>query len=158
MQLPLLKFQIMRFPTPVALTWIAELINAELIGNQSSMATGINEIHRVEPGDLVFVDHPKYYDKCLQSPASFIIINNKEVSLPEGKALLLVDNPFDAYTTIVNYFRPFSAPTKSISDTASIGEGTTIGPNVFIGEHVVIGKNCRIHPNVTLLDYSIIGD
>jgi UDP-3-O-[3-hydroxymyristoyl] glucosamine N-acyltransferase len=158
MQLPLSKFQIMRFPSPVSLSWIAELINAELIGNSSGMATGINEIHRVEKGDLVFVDHPKYYDKCLQSAASFIIINNRAVNIPEGKALLLVDHPFDAYTTIVNHFRPFTPATKSISDSAEIGEGTYIAPNAYIGQHVRIGKNCRIHPNVSILDYCIIGD
>ncbi|MFX5697273.1 hypothetical protein ABTE35_19525, partial [Acinetobacter baumannii] len=31
-------------------------------------------------------------------------------------------------------------------------------PNVFIGKEVRIGKNCIIHPNVTLLDYTVIGD
>lgn len=148
----------MRFPSPVSLTWIAELINAELLGNTSGMATGINEIHRVEDGDLVFVDHPKYYDKCLRSDASFIIINNRNVSIPEGKALLVVDHPFDAYTTIVNHFRPFIPASKSISDTAVIGEGTYIAPHSSIGHYVQIGKNCRIHPNVTILDHCIIGD
>ena len=148
----------MRFPSPVSLTWIAELINAELLGNTAGMATGINEIHRVEDGDLVFVDHPKYYDKCLKSAATFVIINNRNVSIPEGKALLVVDNPFDAYTTIVNHFRPFMPASKNISDTAVIGEGTYLAPNVFVGHHVQIGKNCRIQPNVTIMDHCIIGD
>ncbi|KIC94761.1 UDP-3-O-(3-hydroxymyristoyl)glucosamine N-acyltransferase [Flavihumibacter solisilvae] len=148
----------MRFPSPVSLTWMAELINAELIGNTSGMATGINEIHRVEEGDLAFVDHPKYYEKCLQSAASFIIINNRDVTIPEGKALLVVDNPFQSYTTIVNHFRPFVPATTSISESAVIGDDSYIAPNVFIGHHVRIGRNCRIHPNVTILDHCIIGD
>jgi UDP-3-O-[3-hydroxymyristoyl] glucosamine N-acyltransferase len=148
----------MKFPTPVSLTWIAELINAELIGNITAQATGINEIHKVEKGDLVFVDHPKYYDKCLQSEASFIIINNKDVIIPEGKALLFVAEPFEAYQKITNHFRPFNPSLKAISDTAMIGEGTVIMPNAFIGNHVIIGKNCIIHPNVTILDYAEIGN
>ncbi len=148
----------MKFPSPVSLTWIAELIHAEVVGNSALQATGINEIHKVEAGDLVFVDHPKYYDKCLQSAANFIIINSKEVTIPEGKALLVTDNPFDAYQTITNHFRPFAPATKSISDTAVIGENTTIMPNVFIGNHVTIGSNCVIYPNVTIMDYSVIGN
>jgi UDP-3-O-[3-hydroxymyristoyl] glucosamine N-acyltransferase len=28
---------------------------------------GMNEIHVVEKGDIVFVDHPKYYTKALNS-------------------------------------------------------------------------------------------
>lgn len=148
----------MKFPSPVSVQWIADLIGAEVLGNTESRATGINEIHRVESGDLCFVDHPKYYDKCLRSEASYIIINTKEVSIPEGKALLIVSEPFEAYLKIANHFRPFVPATKSISDSSKVGAGTVIMPNVFIGQHVTIGKGCIIHPNVTILDYTEIGD
>ncbi|MBN8836848.1 MAG: UDP-3-O-(3-hydroxymyristoyl)glucosamine N-acyltransferase [Sphingobacteriia bacterium] len=148
----------MKFPAPVSLQWLATFLNAELLGNTTAFADGINEIHKVEKGDLVFVDHPKYYDKCLQSDASFIIINHSEVNIPEGKALLVTNEPFEAYLKIVEHFRPAPLYTTSVSSTASIGEGSNIMPNVFIGNHVTIGKNCVIHPNVTILDYSIIGD
>src|SRR5687768_16051644 len=146
----------MKFP-PVSVQWIASLIGAELTGNIEGIATGINEIHKVEPGDLVFVDHPKYYDKCLRSAANFIIIN-KAVEVPEGKVLLVVDQPFEAYSKIVHHFRPFEPAVKSVSDTAVIGEGSVVYPNAFIGHHVEIGRDCIIHPNVSILDHCIIGD
>ena len=148
---------IMQFPSPVSLTWIAELIGAKLIGNTADSATGINELHKVEKGDLVFVDHPKYYDKCLNSAASFIIIN-KETTVPDGKALLIVDNPFEAYCKIVNHFRPFEKTNKMISESAVIGEGSFIYPGAFIGNHVIIGKNTIIYPNASIMDHCIIGD
>ncbi len=148
----------MKFPSPVAASWIAKLINAELLGNTTAEATGINEIHKVEAGDLVFVDHPKYYNKCLKSDASFIIINTKEVEIPEGKTLLVCDEPFEAYQKIVNHFRPFEPLVKAISDTAIIGKETLIMPNVVIGNHVKIGHHCIIHPNVTILDHCEIGN
>jgi UDP-3-O-[3-hydroxymyristoyl] glucosamine N-acyltransferase len=72
----------MKFPSPVSVKWIANLIQAELVGKEDSLILGINEIHKVESGDLVFVDHPKYYDTCLKSAADFIIINTKEVIIP----------------------------------------------------------------------------
>src|SRR5690606_38161808 len=106
----------------------------------------INEIQKVEKGDLVFVDHPKYYDKCINSAATYIIIN-KEYDVPEGKALLVVDEPFEVYSKIVQHFRPFEPATKMISDSAVIGEGTFLYPSVFVGHHVSIGKNCIIYPN-----------
>ena len=147
----------MQFPSPVSLQWIAEFINAKSVSNTNDFVTGINEIHKVEKGDLVFVDHPKYYAKCLNSAASFIIIN-KETDVPEGKALLIVENPFEAYCKIANHFRPFETATKMISDSAVIGEGTFIYPGAFIGNHVRIGKNCIIHPNASIMDHCIIGD
>jgi UDP-3-O-[3-hydroxymyristoyl] glucosamine N-acyltransferase len=147
----------MKFPSPVPVQWLADFIGAELTGNKNGLATGINEIHKVEEGDLVFVDHPKYYEKCIHSAASFIIIN-KHSSVPEGKALLVTDNPFEAYTSIIKHFRPFEPARKPVSDSAVIGENSVIYPNAFIGHHVTIGSNCIIHPNVTILDHCSIGN
>ena len=148
----------MKFPAPVTIQWLADLIHAHIVGDASAQATGINEIHKVEKGDVVFVDHPKYYDTCLNSAASHIIINTKDVQLPEGKTLLVTEQPFESYLSIVNHFRPFTPATKLISDSALIGEGSIIMPNVFIGKDVSIGKNCVIHANVTINDYTEIGD
>ena len=148
----------MKFPAPVPLDWFAQLLNATLVGNGAALASGINEIHRVEQGDLCFVDHPKYYNKCLNSNASFIIINTKDVIVPAGKSLLITDEPFEAYLKIVRHFRPFKTPRKAICDSVIIGEGSVIMPNVFIGNDVTIGSNCIIHPNVTINAYTEIGN
>ncbi len=148
----------MVFSSPISATNIANLIGAKVLGNNDASAKGINEIHKVAEGDICFVDHPKYYDKCLNSSATFIIINTAEVIIPQGKTLLVVDEPFEAYLTIVRHYRPFTPQHTPINLTASIGEGTIIMPNVFIGNHVTIGKNCIIHPNVTIADYTEIGN
>ncbi len=147
----------MRFEIPVPLQQIAQWIDAELIGNSTASATGINEIHKVEEGDLAFVDHPKYYSACINSAASFIIIN-KKTSFPEGKALLIVDEPFEAYLKIVDHFRPFTPSMKMISNSATLGKNTVTMPNVYVVNHVAIGNNCIIHPNVTIMDHVVIGN
>jgi UDP-3-O-[3-hydroxymyristoyl] glucosamine N-acyltransferase len=136
---------------------IAQLINAKYIGTADFKITGINEIHMVEKGDLTFVDHPKYYDKALQSKATTILIN-KEVACPEGKSLILSDDPFRDYVYLCKHFRTFTAASKAISTTAKIGAGTILQPGVFVGEEVQIGKNCLIHSNVSIYDHTVIGD
>jgi len=148
----------MKLLTPVSVAWLSKLTNAEIIGNQHLEITGVNEIHQVELGDIVFVDHPKYYNTCLNSEASCIIINDKNVIVPEGKALLFCTDPFEAYLKIVAHFKPFIPCAKAISDDAIIGEGTIIMPHVFIGPNVTIGKNCVLHPSVSILSDTIIGD
>jgi UDP-3-O-[3-hydroxymyristoyl] glucosamine N-acyltransferase len=150
------KIYAMKFPSPVSLTWLSEFLDAKLIGNTGASATGINEIHKVEKGDLVFVDHPKYYQKCLQSAASYIIIN-QEVVCPPHKALLIVEQPFEAYQKIVRHFRPFEGATQSLSPNAKIGKSSYLYPGVFVGNHVIIGERCMIHPNVTIMDHCVIG-
>ncbi len=94
----------MKLSPPVSIKSIASLINAELFGDETAEATGINEIHSVEEGEIVFVDHPKYYDKCLKGAASFIIIN-KKINAPEGKTLLVVEEPFEAYSKLVKHLQ-----------------------------------------------------
>lgn len=141
----------------MAVSFIAKMISAEVVGKSNGIVTGINELHKVKKGDLAFVDHPKYYDKCINSAASFIIIN-KKMDCPDGKALLIVDDPFEAYLKVINHFHPFTPPAKAVSDTAVIGEGSVVMPNVFLGNNVSIGKNCIIYPNVTILDDCIIGN
>lgn len=147
----------MKFPKTYFLKEIAAIINCEFLGDADFLVTGMNEIHVVEAGDIVFVDHPKYYDKALNSAATTILIN-KNVACPEGKALLISDDPFRDFNTLTNYFKPFQFANVSVSASAKVGAGTQIQPNCFIGNHVVIGKNCLIHSNVSIYDHTIIGD
>src|ERR1700744_1075254 len=115
----------MKFPSPVSVQWIATFIGAELIGNEQGFEPGINELHKEETGNLAFVDHPKYYAASIHSAASFIIIN-KKAAVPPGKALLVVQEPFEAYLSIVRHFRPFEPADRPISDSAVIGKGTVV--------------------------------
>ena len=147
----------MKFPKVHSLEEIANLLNCEFIGDKNFEVLGMNEIHVVESGDIVFVDHPKYYDKALQSAATIVLIN-RIVDCPEGKALLISDDPFRDFNTLTKHFKPFQFANVAISASAKIGEGTVIQPNSFIGNHVIIGKNCLIHSNVSIYDHTVIGD
>jgi UDP-3-O-[3-hydroxymyristoyl] glucosamine N-acyltransferase len=140
-----------------SLAELGDFLKRKTIGDPNFLITGINEIHMVKNGDLTFVDHPKYYSKALNSAATTIIIN-KEVECPEGKTLILSEDPFSDYLKLVQLFRPFEPANKNISESAEIGEGTIIQPGAFIGNHVKIGKNCIIHSNVSIYDHSQIGD
>ncbi|MCK5638932.1 MAG: UDP-3-O-(3-hydroxymyristoyl)glucosamine N-acyltransferase [Flavobacteriaceae bacterium] len=147
----------MKFPRTYTLKEIAQLTKTKYIGDDSFPVKGINEIHVVENGDVVFVDHPKYYDKALKSAATVILIN-KKVECPKGKALLISDDPFRDFNKLSNHFKPFQPANQSIADSAKIGKNTIIQANAFIGNNVVIGENCVIHPNVSIYDNCIIGN
>lgn len=147
----------MKFKSPQKIKDIASLINAEIVGNEKLLVEGVNEINVAEHGDIVFVDHPKYYNKALKSKASAIIINQK-AEAPEGKALLVCADPFSAFNRITTQFSFRSFSQKTISDSAIIGKNTRIMPNCFIGDNVKIGDNCTIHSNVSIYDNCIIGN
>ncbi len=135
---------------------IARMLNAEFIGNAAHPITGVNEIHMVEAGDLVFVDHPKYYDKALLSKATTILIN-KVVPCPPDKALIISSEPFRDYNILVGHFHPLAYST-STQKPAQVGAGTQIMQGVYLGYNVTIGKNCTLFPNVVIYDNCIVGD
>lgn len=147
----------MRFPQPYTLEQIATIINAKYVGASDFLVLGMNEIHVVQAGDIVFVDHPKYYEKALHSKATIVLIN-KEVECPEGKALLISDDPFRDFNKLTDFFKPFQKATALIAPSAHIGENTVVQPGTFVGNNVVIGNNCRIHSNVSIYDDCVIGD
>ena len=147
----------MKFYTPQTIEGIARILNCDYIGDAEFPVLGMNEIHMVASGDIVFVDHPKYYDKALASKATIILIN-KEVSCPDGKSLLISDDPFRDFNKLTNHFNPFIAATATISISAIIGNNTVLQPNVFVGNNVKIGNDCIIHSNVCIYDNAIIGN
>jgi len=147
----------MIFPKPLKVRELAELINAPCFGNVEQEIIGLNEIHRINNNELVFVDHPKYYDKAINSNASCILIN-KEVEIPKGKSIIISENPFDDFNKLVNLFHHFKPSHLAIADSAVIGKGTILQPNIFIGESVSIGKNCLIHAGVTINNNCQIGN
>jgi UDP-3-O-[3-hydroxymyristoyl] glucosamine N-acyltransferase len=136
---------------------IAKTYGAQLLGDENAEIGSINEIHKLLEDSITFVDHEKYYDKVLNSIARVVIIN-QAVACPEGKTLLVVDNPFEVYNDLALKARPFEPQQEMVHSTAQIGENSIIMPNVFVGHHVKIGRNCIIHPQVTIYPYSEIGN
>ena len=70
----------MRIEPATTVKCIADFIGAsKIIGDANRTITGLNELHEVEAGDITFVDHPKYYQRVLNSAATTIIINTADV-------------------------------------------------------------------------------
>ncbi|MCA1751799.1 MAG: UDP-3-O-(3-hydroxymyristoyl)glucosamine N-acyltransferase [Flavobacteriales bacterium] len=143
----------MRLNRPHTLKEVAEMVDCKYLGPDDHSVTGINEIHMVKPGDIVFVDHPKYYEKALNSAATTILIN-KEVTPPEGKALIFADDPFSTFNALVSAFR--KRQNWEISE-AEIHPTAVVAPSAVLGKNVKIGARSVIHPNVVIYDNAEIG-
>lgn len=147
----------MDFPRSYSLQELARWLNCDFRGPEDHAVLGMNEIHRVRPGDLVFVDHPKYYDTALQSAATTVLLD-QEVEVPKGKALLISPEPFRDFNRLSTFFQPFRPLEQQIDPSAQIGEGSVLGPQTVVGRQVKIGRNCRIGAHVFIGDHTEIGD
>ena len=146
----------MKFLKPHTLQEIATILSCDFVGAADFPVLGMNEIHVVTPGDIVFVDHPKYYDKALESAATVVLIN-KKVECPEGKALLISDDPFRDFNKLTSYFKPFTAFAKAEPPNNYLHESAVIHPNAVLGDNVSIGAESVIHANVVIGDDTQIG-
>ncbi|MCC7246419.1 MAG: UDP-3-O-(3-hydroxymyristoyl)glucosamine N-acyltransferase [Saprospiraceae bacterium] len=147
----------MKFPQPIPVRELARRFDARIIGDDTLVATGINEIHKVEAGDVAFSDVKKYFDKTLQSAATVILLN-EEAECPPGKVILLVKNPFEVYDALVAEYRPITPLRNAIHHEADIHPTAIIEPGVIIANHVRIGAGTRIGANAFIGEYTTVGE
>jgi UDP-3-O-[3-hydroxymyristoyl] glucosamine N-acyltransferase len=148
----------MKFLHPISVRELATRFGAHLLGDDTLLATGINEIHKVEAGDIAFSDVKKYFDKTLQSAATVILLNDGNVTCPAGKCILVVENPFEVYDTLIREARPFEPLRTPTHHRADIDPTAIIEPGVVIADHVRIGAGCYIQANTYLGEYTYLGD
>jgi len=148
----------MKFPQPIPVHELAERLNAsQIIGDDTLKATGINEIHKVQPGDIAFSDVKKYFAKTLNGAATVILLN-EAAECPPGKVILVVGDPFEAYDSLVRAHRPLVPLTSPVTHQAKIHPTAILEPGVIIAPHVTIGAHSYIQANAYLGEYTEIGE
>lgn len=146
----------MKFPEAHTLKEIAELLSIDYRGDGNLSLTGLNEIHVVEEGDIVFSDHPKYYQKALESNASCVLLD-QEVEFPEGKGILLSEQPFDDFIRLIKHFKDFHHDISHIGDDTEVHPSAIVYGGVHLGNNVHIAEGVVLHPNVVIYDDVEIG-
>ncbi|MDW8334396.1 MAG: UDP-3-O-(3-hydroxymyristoyl)glucosamine N-acyltransferase, partial [Bacteroidia bacterium] len=134
---------------------LAAFLGADFDGDPNHLVSGINEIHRVVPGDLTFVDIPKYFQKALQSAATTILLNRR-IEVPPGKALIYSDDPFRDFNRLTEHYDP-RLPFV-YDEPPVLGAGTVVGKNVVFGRNVALGRNVVVGHNVSIGNNVRIGD
>lgn len=160
---------------------ISDFLGAELRGDKDLQIQGLAPLDKAKAGDITFLSDNKYLSKLSECQATAVILPEKLADQFSG-AVLVLENPYLAFSKLSHLFDPapvLSAsvhPTAVISDTAKVGEGVYIGPYVVIEDgveigaysqlmaHVVVGANsklgehCRLFPRVTVYHGSDIGN
>ncbi len=167
---------------PFSLKEIADLIQAEIQGNESLVVDDIGQLHEAQANHLSFYHNPKFLDNFQKSAAGAIICEPEQAShAPKSASLILSKTPYRDYAKIASLFYPLSSTAPHVSDKASIhhtvklgtdvsigdfvvieenveiGNGTQIGAGSYIGKGVRIGHNCVLSPQVTL-QYCVLGN
>ncbi len=158
---------------------LAKKLEGELSGDGEILITGISGIREANEGDITFISHQKYKPELENTKASAVIATMEFKDL--NKNFIFVDNPYFAFSKVLNYFykkeykshgidpnavvgnnavigRDVSIyPLAVIGDNAKIGDRVVIYSGVYIGDNSIIGDDSLIYPNVTIREDVVIG-
>jgi len=141
---------------------LAEYIGGEVIGNSSVLIKGVAPLEEAQKGDITFFANGKYHSFLERTKASAVIVSYQTPG--NGKPLIRVENPYVAFSKVMELWNKNKLPSPGIHPTAVIGKKVQIGKDVFIGAHVVIedrvsiGDGCVIRPLVFIGEDSKLGE
>jgi UDP-3-O-[3-hydroxymyristoyl] glucosamine N-acyltransferase len=135
---------------------IAELIDGEVVGNNSIIISGVAGIKEAGEGDITFVANPKYFPLIEKTHASAIITPRQVENT--AKPIIRTDNPSLAFAKIISFIAPIEPRRpKGIDFTAVLGENVSLGKNVAVGPYVVIEEEVSIGDNTVISAGCYIG-
>jgi UDP-3-O-[3-hydroxymyristoyl] glucosamine N-acyltransferase len=174
---------------PFSLRAIAEAAGASP-GCGADLDAEIRDVRPLDaagPGDLSFLDNPKYLPLFTRTGATACLVAPKFANqAPNGTAALVTPEPYRGFAKVLALFypdalkpkaarnsagAPFDSIDKSarledgvtvepgavIGPEASIGRGTTIAAGTVIGYRVYVGRDCYVGPNATLT-HTLVGN
>ncbi|MFA6383818.1 MAG: UDP-3-O-(3-hydroxymyristoyl)glucosamine N-acyltransferase [Candidatus Omnitrophota bacterium] len=145
---------------------IARLVSGDITGDENAVIKGVAGIEDAHDGDITFLANPKYAPFLSRTRATAVLIGRD--TPVEGKvnpALIRVDNPSLAFTSIVAFVLPQDVrhpsgvhPAAVVAKGARLGKNAGVGACAVIEEGVSIGDNTVIYPNCSIGRNTVIGD
>lgn len=162
------------FPRGPAMTLrqVAELVGAELpSGADGDMeVTGVAPLESAEPGDLAYMDNPKYAAALADTRAGACLVSPRFAArVPAAVPALVVGQPYRAYAQVLGRLYPtasrphsvFAAsgvsPGSFVHPTARLEQGVTVDPGAVVGPHAEIGAGSVIGPGAVIGPHVRIG-
>jgi UDP-3-O-[3-hydroxymyristoyl] glucosamine N-acyltransferase len=133
---------------------LADKLHCRLEGDGDLDIHRVAGIQHAGPGDVTFVDNPKYASHLTTTRASAVIVTATQ-PIVDGSAfgVLRSPHPYVTFAQAVAVFMPPSAqkpgvdPLSSVAPDASIGPGASIGPFVTVGPGATIGARTVVYPH-----------
>ena len=137
---------------------LAQQVDAHLLGSGNCEIHGVNSLTAAKPGELTFVQSPRYLPQLKTTQASAVLVKASWVDEQLPLHWLVVPNPRLAFATIAQGFVPERDVAPGIHPTAQVGEGCTIDPTATIGAFVVLGSGVQVGAHTIIQAHCVLGD
>jgi UDP-3-O-[3-hydroxymyristoyl] glucosamine N-acyltransferase len=141
---------------------LAEKVSGSILGEPSLSITTVAALERPSANALTFVrttSQSHLTEAVRACTAQAILIPRQLASaemVPNGSALILVDDPYKAFLDLLPIFHPPQEHPRTIHPSAAIDPSAQVGANVAIGAHcsieagAIVGDNSILHAGVRL--------
>ena len=149
---------------------IARLLNAQLLGDEKTLITGVAGLDTASAGTILFIENEKMIADAFSGSASAIIApeslrdeletlqSNSKRGRRRIKPVVLTGNPRLAFAKVLEWMLPSTVPEKGIHPTAIIEDDAIIGEGVTIREFCYVGHSARIGDGAILYPHVYVGD
>jgi len=137
---------------------LAGQLGCRLEGDGGTEISRVAGIDQAQPGDITFVDNPRYVPRLAATSASAVIVAD-DLGVPSGArfAVLRSTQPYVDFARAVTLFLPPSAPARGIDPLSAIAPDATIGADVSIGPFVTVGPGASVGARTILYPHVAIG-
>jgi UDP-3-O-[3-hydroxymyristoyl] glucosamine N-acyltransferase len=164
------------------LSELAALVGGEVVGNPSSLITGVNGLAEAGPTEISFYANSRYRNRLATTRAAAVLVDAEpSAKHRDGISWVRVKNPHLAFAKVARLFAPPRSlapgvrpgahvhpqarvhPEATVMSGCTVERGATLGPRsllfpgVFVGEEAKIGEDCILYPNVTIREGCVIG-
>tara|TARA_B100000287_G_scaffold98000_1_gene90048 strand:+ start:350 stop:1372 length:1023 start_codon:yes stop_codon:yes gene_type:complete len=137
---------------------IAVKLHGEIEGNPKAEIFELAKIENAKKGSLTFLSNPKYTPYIYKTKASAIIVNKNLVLEDDLKSTLIrVNNPYESFSTLLDYYKKVTVERTGVSSSAEIHESVKIESNCYIGSMTLIEKGSEVSKNVKIFPHVYIG-
>ncbi len=137
---------------------IAVKLHGEIEGNPKAEIFELAKIENAKKGSLTFLSNPKYTPYIYKTKASAIIVNKNFVLEDNLKSTLIrVNNPYESFSTLLDYYKKVTVERTGVSSSAEIHESVKIESNCYIGSMTLIEKGSEVSKNVKIFPHVYIG-
>jgi UDP-3-O-[3-hydroxymyristoyl] glucosamine N-acyltransferase len=141
---------------------LALILQGDVVGDGRTVIRKICGIDEAGEGDLTFVANSKYRKKLATTGASAILAAPGTET--RGKNLLLVNDPYMAFSRVLALYYPEDhgprgiSPHARIDGTAKVSAEATLYPGTYVGPGAVIERGVVLYPGVVVGQGSMIGE
>ena len=126
--------------------------------NDNDLFSSLNSINNANENELTFFNDTSQSNELLKTRAKACLIDKNNLKyLPNSVPSILVENTYEAFAILSNFFAVKTISNANISKYSSIHNNSYLKSNVQIDSFVEIGEDCRIEANVIIHSNCKIG-